>query len=252
MIIAIDAGNTRIKWGVHDGSAWADKGVLATADAARLSEVAARWPDVARVVLCNVAGAAVGQTLSDLLANRPLILLRASSAACGVRNAYEQPGQLGADRWAALIGARGQTRNATLVVCAGTATTLDLLDATGQFCGGAILPGFDLMRAALAQNTAQLPFGLPEEGAFCAAPCNTMDAIFSGCLHAQIGAIERMYAAIADAPGAQCLLTGGGAARLAPHLNIPCQRVDNLILDGLVRFGASVEAERKNSPDKAP
>ena len=67
-----------------------------------------------------------------------------------------------------------------------------------------------------------------------------MDAIFSGCLHAQSGAIERMFALIASDPGAQCLLTGGGAARLAPHLNIPCQRVDNLILDGLVRFGAAL------------
>ena len=242
MIIAIDAGNTRIKWGVHDGMNWADKGVLATSDAVLLSEAADEWPAEARVVLCNVAGATVGQILSSLLAPRhsEIFVLRASGAACGVRNSYTQPGQLGADRWAALIGARGQTRNACLVVCAGTATTLDLLDTSGQFWGGAILPGFDLMRSALAQNTAQLPWGLPGEGEFCRVPRNTMDAIFSGCLHAQSGAIERMFALIASDPGAQCFLTGGGAARLAPHLNIPCQRVENLILDGLVRFGATL------------
>lgn len=239
MIIAIDAGNTRIKWGVHDGGQWVDKGVLSTADAALLGEAADEWPSEARVVLCNVAGAAVAQIIHGLLTQRQttVSIFHASDAACGVRNAYERPGQLGADRWAALIGARGQTSDACLVVCAGTASTVDLLDASGQFRGGIILPGYQLMRAALAQNTAQLPWA---EGEFCAEPRNTMDAIVSGCLHAQTGAIERMYAAIAGQPGAHCLLTGGNAARLAPHLNIPCQLADNLILDGLVRFGASL------------
>ena len=50
------------------------------------------------------------------------------------------------------------------------------------------------MRAALARNTAQLPLA---EGEFRCAPRNTMDAIVSGCLHAQIGAIERMFCALA-------------------------------------------------------
>jgi type III pantothenate kinase len=241
MIIAIDAGNTRIKWGVHDGAGWADQGVLATADAAWLGDAADEWPAGARVLLCNVAGAAVGQTLSRILErhHRRLTLFHASDAACGVHNAYDRPSQLGADRWAALIGARGQTSDACLVVGAGTATTLDWLDASGQFRGGAILPGFDLMRAALAQNTTQLPLGQPDEGQFCAEPRNTLDAIFSGCLHAQAGAVERMFATMA-VEGALCLLTGGAAARLAPHLNIPYKKVDNLILDGLVRFGATL------------
>ncbi len=248
MIIAIDAGNTRIKWGVHDGSGWIDNGVLATSDAVLLSEAADEWPGDARVVLCNVAGPAVGQTIAQLLTNRPTLLtvLHASEATCGVRNRYERPGQLGADRWAALIGARGQTSDACLVVCAGTATTIDLLDANGDFRGGVILPGFDLMRIALAQNTAQLPLGGlggsygQDEGKFRSEARNTLDAIFSGCLHAQSGAIERMFASIAGEPGAGCLLTGGNAARLVPHLNIPCQQTEHLILDGLVRFGVSL------------
>lgn len=243
MIIAIDAGNTRIKWGVHDGSQWIDRGTLATADVALLGEAIDEWPASARVVTCNVAGTTVGQTISRLLAERRLstAVLHASETACGVRNAYERPGQLGADRWAALIGARGRTPQACLVVCAGTATTADLLDAQGQFHGGVILPGFDLMRASLAKNTAQLPLGLPDEGLFCSAPHNTLDAIFSGCLHAQAGAIERMFATLAGEPGASCLLTGGGADRLAQHLSIPCEVADNLILEGLVRYGASLQ-----------
>jgi len=238
MIVAIDAGNSRIKWGVNDGKAWLDSGVLATADVAWLSEAADEWPANARVAVCNVAGPEVAESISSLLAPRhaTISFLRARVAACGVRNTYERPEQLGADRWAALIGARGMLAGACLVVCAGTATTIDLLDAAGVFRGGLILPGFDLMRTALAHNTAQLPLA---EGVFRAEPRNTLDAIFSGCLQAQLGAVERMFAGIAAEPDARCLLTGGGAGSLAEHLKIPCQLVDNLILNGLVRFAAS-------------
>lgn len=239
MNIAIDAGNSRIKWGVHDGNRWLDSGVLATADVAWLSEVADEWPAAARVAICNVAGREVAASMADLLARRhaQVSFLHASAEACGIRNAYERPWQLGADRWAALIGARALLGSTCLVVCAGTATTIDRLDATGLFRGGLILPGFDLMRAALASNTAQLPFA---EGVFRSEPRNTMDAIVSGCLQAQLGAVERMFAAIASEPGACCLLTGGGAAPLAAHLSIPFQLTDNLILSGLVRYAESL------------
>ncbi len=239
MIVAIDAGNSRIKWGLHDGTRWLDSGVLATVDVAWLSEAADEWPESARVVVCNVAGAAIGESISAQLAARryTIAFLRASREACGVYSTYARPSQLGADRWAALIGARALHSGPCLVVCAGTATTVDLLDAAGVFRGGLILPGFDLMRATLAQNTAQLPFA---EGAFCAEPRNTVDAIVSGCRQAQLGAIERMFAAIATEEQALCLLTGGGSEALAAHLKIPFELADNLVLGGLLRFAASL------------
>lgn len=237
-MIAIDAGNTRIKWGVHDGAVWLAQGALPTGEVSRLAEVAASWPEGEQVVACNVAGEAVATAIGAALTNRlgALRWLRSSAHCCGVRNGYEQPERLGADRWAALIGARAQTASACLVVCVGTATTVDWLAADGEFRGGLILPGVDLMRASLARNTAQLPFA---DGEFRCAPRNTMDAIVSGCLHAQLGAIERMYAKLSAEPGARCLLTGGAAPSLVPHLRIPFVLVESLILDGLVRFGAT-------------
>jgi type III pantothenate kinase len=238
MLIAIDAGNTRIKWGVHDGTVWLAQGALPTVAAAQLTALGGSWPVGARVVGCNVAGRAVEEAIGAALASRhvPPLWLRSSAAACGVRNGYAQPERLGADRWAALIAARGRVDSACLVVCAGTATTVDWLAGDGLFRGGLILPGFDLMRASLARNTAQLPLA---DGAFCREPRNTMDAIVSGCLHAQIGAIERMFGEIAAVPGAICLLTGGAAQRIAPLLSIPFEQIDNLILEGLLRFGAA-------------
>ena len=113
---------------------------------------------------------------------------------------------------------------------AGTATTVDLLSREGDFLGGLILPGVALMQQALAQGTAQLPLA---DGRFALQPRRTVDAIHSGCLQAQAGAIERMFGQIAGAPHAVCLLSGGAADSLAGLLEIPLRRVDNLVLTGL-------------------
>lgn len=235
MIVAIDAGNSRIKWGLHDGSRWATQGALATVDVTWLAEAAEDWPADAEVVVCNVAGDRVGEGIHTVLAARRLRVrhFRSTAACCGVSNRYDRPAQLGADRWAALVGARASVSGACVVVCAGTATTIDVLSADGEFRGGLILPGFDLMRAALANNTAQLPLA---EGAYHPLPRNTADAIVSGCMNAQLGAIERMYAHVAGQPGAVCLLTGGAATRLLPGLHVPARLAENLILDGLLHF----------------
>ena len=237
MIVAIDIGNTRIKWALHNGTDWVARQALPTESVDQLAAAAAEWPAAAQVVACNVAGALVEAALVDAVRARfEPRWLRSSRAACGVRSCYDQPEKLGADRWAALIGARARFSGDCLVVCAGTATTVDHLDADGVFRGGMILPGVDLMRASLAGATAQLPLA---DGEFYKEPRTTVDAIVTGCLQAQLGAIERMFERLADVPGATCLMTGGAASQLAPHLNIPTVLTENLILEGLVRFGTS-------------
>ena len=65
------------------------------------------------------------------------------------------------------------------------------------------------------------------------------DAIVSGCLHAQLGAIERLFGLIAEAPGSLCLLNGGAAGLLAAQLGCPFRQVDNLVLEGLARMGGA-------------
>lgn len=233
IVAAIDAGNTRLKWGLHDGSGWCAQGALETAAAAELAPVAAAWPRTARVIASNVAGPTVGAAIAAALGGREVDWLRSAAEACGVTNGYDLPERLGTDRWAALIAARGRVAGDCLVVCAGTATTIDRLDADGNFRGGAILPGFELMRSALARNTAQLPLA---DGAYRVEPRDTGTAIISGCIDAQVGAIERRFALLEPAGRPICLLTGGAAARLRPYLSIPCELAENLVLDGLVRF----------------
>lgn len=232
-MLLVDAGNTRIKWALVDRGIWLAQGALNHEEAGRLAELAMKATQKPQRAVCvSVAGETVTTAITAALEGigvKPE-WFRSSPECCGVRNGYEDPAQLGADRWAALVGARAQHRSSCVVVCAGTATTVDLLDGDGHFRGGLILPGEYLMRQALAGNTAQLPFA---EGRFEAQPRNTMDAIVSGCRQAQVGAIERMFRNIEEQPGAVCLLAGGASAEIAPLLSIPARRIDNLVLHGL-------------------
>jgi len=232
-LLCIDAGNTRLKWGLRTQDGWLAQGAL-THDA--IASLGAALPAApTRILACNVAGPAVAahiETLAAALAV-PLDWFRSSPAAAGVTNGYATPAQLGADRWAALIGARALHAGPALVVMAGTATTIDVLSAEGRFCGGLILPGLDLMRTVLARNTA----GLPEAtGHFAPLPTNTDDAIVSGALQATLGAIERMACRPASADFS-VILSGGAADALAPHLSLPIRRVEHLVLEGLAASG---------------
>lgn len=231
MLLCLDAGNTRLKYGLREGTVWRIQGALDYTEFDSLPSRLAQQPR--RIVACNVAGDAARQRI-EALAERlriPLDWLQSSASACGVTNGYDTPQQLGADRWAALIGARTLHTEACVVVLAGTATTIDVLDASGHHLGGLILPGLSLMRRALAQNTAGLPHA---EGHYQGLATNTDDAIVSGALHATLGAIERVRAA--SGGNDSCLLSGGAAAELARHLASPIRVVDSLVLEGLSRY----------------
>lgn len=186
------------------------------------------------MLVANVAGTAVADRIAAALAAvRPSAAprwFRSRPACAGVLNGYRDPGQLGCDRFASLIGARHHyPGRPLLVVTAGTATTVDALDADGRFIGGMILPGLRTMAHSLALNTALLPTvdDARTERLFAD---NTQDAIVSGCLHAQVGAILQAHAQV---PSALCVLSGGAAPYIAPQLPLPCERIDNLVLLGL-------------------
>lgn len=235
MLLAIDAGNTRVKWGVHDGRAWVATGMVATAAAATLATAWAAAPRAHRAIASNVAGAAVAQQLAEACAGRslPLQAIQSVASQLGVTNGYREPSQLGSDRWAGLVAAHHALAGHKLVVNAGTALTIDALYADGRFMGGLIVPGPALMRSSLDRGTAGLRL---TEGAFEPFPRGTPDAITSGALQACAGAIARMRDAMAQHGSApeRIVLSGGAAAELAPHLPMASSVHQNLVLDGLV------------------
>lgn len=239
MLLCLDCGNTRLKWGMQgETRQWLAQGALALAEIARLPQEVRALPRPQRIVACNVAGAAAHAEIDACATaiGAPILWVESRAEQCGVKNSYDDPAQLGADRWAALIGARQAYAGSCLVVNAGTATTADVLDADGIFQGGIILPGIDLMRTALAHNTARLPLA---SGGFRALPRNTREAISSGCLLATAGAVGRMFKLISTQDNAICLLSGGAAESVAALLDIPLRRIDNLVLEGLAHIGSA-------------
>lgn len=236
-LLAIDAGNTRIKWGVFEDDAWLQQGWVETRSAQSLVGDFAGIAGLTHVVAANVAGEGVRAALDTAVQRHGLApaWVTARSEQCGVRSSYAVPAQLGADRWAALIGARSLYSCACLVVNVGTTMTADALSADGVFLGGCILPGMALMQDALARSTARLE---RTAGRFLFFPDNTADAIASGCLNALAGAAERMAAYMARAGGREVLtvLAGGGADALAPQLTGRVERAENLVLEGLARI----------------
>lgn len=231
-LLLLDAGNSRLKWGLWTPDGWLDQGAVAyDALGDMLHALPAGEPSLP-VFGANVAGEGVASAIESALAGRaqPPIWLASRAEAAGVRNGYDRPGQLGVDRWAALVGARSLHAAPCLVVTAGTATTVDVLDGAGGFLGGLILPGVELMRRALATNTAGLGY---TPGQVATLPRNTSDAIHAGCVYAQVGAVERMFESLAGQAGALCLLNGGAAEVLAAHLRIPFRVIPNLVLEGV-------------------
>ena len=192
--------------------------------------------------LCaNVAGPAAGQALADALRARgcaTLEFLRARPEACGVRCAYAEPARLGADRWAALLGARGLTEGACLVVDAGSALTIDAMGPGGRHLGGWIIPGLAMMLEALETHTGDLrALRQASAGAEPAAfPADSGPAMEEGIRLAAAGAVRLARARLEAHCGvtARLLLAGGDAPTLLPALD-GAERVPDLVLRGLAR-----------------
>jgi type III pantothenate kinase len=199
----------------------------------------AAWASLAfsKALVSNVAGEALSALLLSKLQQRGIRdsavrWFRAQPECAGVKNNYAQPAQLGSDRFASLIGARYRfPGERLLVVTCGTATTIDALEADGRFIGGMIVPGLGTMANSLAINTALLP-AVEAAGRERVFADNTQEAIISGCLAAQVGAIAQAMAQRHN-PTARCVISGGAAPYIVPHLPFPADAVDNLVLLGL-------------------
>lgn len=237
MILAADAGNSRLKWATHDGRAFTQEAWVALD---RLEDLAKAWsslPAPEAIAVANVAGGKVQDELRRQFSRwdaKPVWVTGAREQ-CGVKSLYEDPAQLGPDRWAALIGARQRERGTCLVVNAGTAMTVDVLSAQGEFLGGLIVAGFDLMHRALAEHTARLT---ADRGRFAVFPRSSADAITSGTIQALCGAVGRMARELERAGHGvpRLVVTGGAAPELLEHLGPGADHVERLVLEGLVRI----------------
>ena len=243
--LALDIGNTRLKWAIytapHPGAKLLHHGAMFLETIDDLAE--RDWkqlPEPASMLGCTVAGDAVRRRVEEQLELWDIDphWVVPSAHEAGLRNGYEYPSRLGSDRWVSLAGARSRVLSdgpprPALVVMVGTAVTVDALDADGLFLGGLIIPGFGLMQRALEMGTSGLKVPTGEVVDF---PTNTSDALMSGGVNAIAGAIERQARRLALHTGQAplMLMTGGAASKLAPATDLPFETVETLIFEGLL------------------
>ncbi len=242
--LLIDAGNSRLKWAslsqgqrsaqqaLAYGEHTPQSGALQHLQTLMAQEVAEK------IVLVHVLGRAFTEALEALCTQlaMPLTIVQSRAGAYGIEVVYPNPAHFGADRFVGLLAARrllGQ--QAAIMIDAGTAVTIDAIQADGKHLGGVILPGLQLLSDALIRRTqaahmSATPFDHPK-----VFNDNTLQGMGSGCLFSLVGALEgicmRMQEQMSEP--VQVLLCGGDTTRLSPELRLAHQACPDALMEGL-------------------
>lgn len=250
MLLAIDAGNTNVVVGVYDGdkkrcqwraATWAER----TADeyAALLTQWLAmadlKVSDVTDVAIASVVPSSLRdlrQLAKDTFGCVPLVV-GDSDVRLGIEIRLDRPAEAGADRVVNAVGAHVTYGGPLIVIDFGTATTFDVVDKDGNYCGGAIAPGINLSLEALHTATAKLPriaLDVPK----LAIGRDTVSAMLSGIYWGYLGLIEGLVTRLTAEMGgkAKVIATGGLAPLFAAGTQMVHHVDSDLTLRGLVEI----------------
>ena len=241
--LLLDGGNSQLKWAWVENGTFSEVGRAPYRDLAQLGEEWLQFADEdVKIVGCAVCGSVKKAMVEEQL-TRPVEWLSSMPQALGIRNHYRRPEEHGSDRWFNALGSRRFTQNACVVVSCGTAVTTDALTEDNHYLGGTIMPGFHLMKEAMALKTANLNRPIGKVYPF---PTTTPNAIASGMMDAVCGALMMMHGRLKDKTGegkpVDIIITGGGAARVVQALpesfvhDNQVKIVDNLVIHGLLHW----------------
>lgn len=247
MRILVDIGNSRCKSAIEDEDglhpletfAWHDIFLNEVLKDVWLEPLAGRLP--VSVIVSNVAGDRLLPNLSAWcclhLGVKP-IPVRSTYEFKGLINGYSDPTSFGVDRWAAMIGARSEYTGALCVIDSGTATTVDVINESGQHLGGAILPGIYTMRRSLGKYTSAL---FAADGDISPFSDNTAGGIAGGTGFASVGAMDRFVAeANKLVSPVTTVVTGGESAILESMMLSKVIRDPLLVLKGVAELGGDL------------
>lgn len=241
--LLLDGGNSQLKWAWVENGTFSEVGRAPYRDLTQLGEEWLQFADDdVKIVGCAVCGSVKKAMVEEQL-TRPVEWLSSMPQALGIRNHYRRPEEHGSDRWFNALGSRRFTQNACIVVSCGTAVTTDALTEDNHYLGGTIMPGFHLMKEAMALKTANLNRPIGKVYPF---PTTTPNAIASGMMDAVCGALMMMHGRLKDKTGGgkpvDIIITGGGAARVVQALpeafvhDNQVKIVDNLVIHGLLHW----------------
>jgi type III pantothenate kinase len=242
MLVVLDIGNTAIKFGVFDGDRLvAVERIEGGAAGENLFPIGA--VQTATEIVAISSSPANSDGIEGKL-GRPVRLL-GDDVRRAVPTTYARPETLGLDRIAAAWGARALTGKRSLAVAdAGTALTVDAIDAAGRLVTVAIAPGIAAARDGLGRAAPHLPTASASAGPVAVPARGTSDSLRAGLLLGFAGTVDRLFdEARRAAEGVEAfVLTGGGAELVASHLATPHVVEPHAVLRGVVELHRAVPA----------
>lgn len=256
MLLVIDVGNSNIVLGVYDGTlllkTWristdrtrtTDEYAVLVHDLFRLAAIP--FEDVKGIIISSVVPALTGllEKLSrQYFSLKPVIV--GPGIKTGMVSRYDNPAEVGADRIVNAVAGFEKYRSALIIVDFGTATTFDVVNKEGEFCGGAIAPGLMISMEALFQKASKLPrVEILKPPQLVAT--NTVNSMQAGIYYGYVGLVDeivtRMKAECRENP--VVIATGGLAGVIAPESRTIDKIEEFLTLDGLrILYGRNCES----------
>lgn len=242
-ILLIDAGNSQFKWAISEEKASILTPIteIKNIDSACIDANHPDWQnlnfgqDIQFIYVSSVLSDALHKNLKQRLSEEyaDIIVQYIGEHKNLLHSTYRNVAQLGNDRFANLLACQAlMPKQNVLIISAGTATTIDLINASGEHRGGLILPGLGLMQSSLASATGQLP-KMDSFANQISLANSTEEGIQRGALLAHIGAIKLAISQL-DETVDQIILTGGYASWIAPLLDRAVIQTPDLVLRGLL------------------
>ncbi|HEY6335681.1 MAG TPA: type III pantothenate kinase [Alphaproteobacteria bacterium] len=242
MLLAINCNNTNTVFSV-----WAEgemRGVWRTAtDPQRTADEYVVWLDhlmgIAKLSREKITGTIVANVVPEAHFNltrlckhyyksAPLMVGEAG-VDLGVKALVDRPEEVGADRLVNTAAAHDLYKTPLIVVDFGTATTFDVIDRDGNYCGGVIAPGITLSLRALHMAAAKLPSVRIERTAKVIGK-STIPCMQSGIFWGYVGLIEGLVARIKEEWGEPMgVIATGGLAPLFEGATSAIERVDDTL-----------------------
>ncbi|MCP4272906.1 MAG: type III pantothenate kinase [Gammaproteobacteria bacterium] len=166
----------------------------------------------------------------------PVEIVQTANNYQGLKNSYEQIEKMGVDRWLVMLACWQQLKSGFIVVDAGSAMTLDIVDKSGQHLGGHIVPGLALQKHALQYGTDRVNFGKETKAVAFKPGTSTDGAVQNGCLTVLSSYITAMYQQNNVQGSLPLVITGGDAVVLSETLNVEHEVIPGLVLKGLYYF----------------
>ena len=230
-VLVVDVGNTSIKYTAFES----DKVLWQVRDE-DLSQQKSFLPDA--VYIASVRSLEAGKVLRNKLEARYShcywVNINSTAEACGVRNAYQEPQRLGVDRWLTMVASYQLFGGDVVVVDAGTAIKVDMVDQAGLHLGGYITPGLAMMEQALLSKTARIRYTEEEKVAAKGLPNSTARAVSEGCYEMALGFLERIHK---EYKHFTWVVTGGDAKSLLKALGINMKQEQHLVAIGAKLVG---------------